>query len=254
MGNLHEGHLSLIRLAADHADHIVCSVFVNPMQFGPQEDIASYPRTLEADTALLEQQGIVDLLFTPTENDVYPHRAVGSIGLELPALAGELCGRFRPGHFNGVAAVVLRLLNIIAPDALVLGRKDYQQAVLLRYMIQDLHLGVELLLGEIVREADGLAMSSRNQYLTPAERKVAGRLHTALADTAAQVRNGGAPFTELVAPAMEGLAAAGFRPEYIELRRADDLGAATSNPQFEPHILLGAAWLGRARLIDNVRV
>jgi pantoate--beta-alanine ligase len=254
MGNLHDGHLSLIRIAAEHADRVVCSIFVNPTQFGPSEDIASYPRTPEADDALLAEQGIVDLLFVPSEDDIYPHGLNGSVVVNLPALVGELCGRSRPGHFNGVASVVLRLLNIVTPDVLVVGRKDYQQAILLARMIRDLHLPVEILLGDTVREADGLAMSSRNQYLTPAEREVAGTLHAVLQELAVQLRNGGASIDKLAPRAREQLVSAGFKPDYIELRRARELGAVTSKLPDEPLILLGAAWLGRARLIDNVPV
>jgi pantoate--beta-alanine ligase len=254
MGNLHDGHLSLIRLAAQHADRVVCSIFVNPTQFGPSEDITSYPRTPEADEALLADQGIVDLMFVPTEDDIYPHGITGSVAINLPALAGELCGRSRPGHFHGVASVVLRLLNIVAPDVLVVGRKDYQQAVLLARMILDLHLPTEIVVGDIVREADGLAMSSRNQYLTSAEREVAGTLHAVLDELAGQLRNGGGSIDKLAARARERLVGAGLKPDYIELRRAQELGAVTSKLPDEPLILLGAAWLGRARLIDNVPV
>jgi pantoate--beta-alanine ligase len=254
MGNLHDGHLSLIRLAAQHAARVVCSIFVNPTQFGPSEDIASYPRTPEADEALLADQGIVDLLFVPTEDDIYPHGITGSVAINLPALAGELCGRSRPGHFHGVASVVLRLLNIVAPDVLVVGRKDYQQAVLLARMIRDLHLPTEIVVGDIVREADGLAMSSRNQYLTSAEREVAGTLHAVLDELAGQLRNGGGSIDKLAARARERLVGSGLKTDYIELRRAQELGAVTSKLPDEPLILLGAAWLGRARLIDNVPV
>jgi pantoate--beta-alanine ligase len=193
-------------------------------------------------------------MFVPTEDDIYPHGITGSVAINLPALAGELCGRSRPGHFHGVASVVLRLLNIVAPDVLVVGRKDYQQAVLLARMILDLHLPTEIVVGDIVREADGLAMSSRNQYLTSAEREVAGTLHAVLDELAGQLRNGGGSIDKLAARARERLVGAGLKPDYIELRRAQELGAVTSKLPDEPLILLGAAWLGRARLIDNVPV
>ena len=254
MGNLHAGHVSLIDLAAAHADRVVVSIFVNPTQFGPSEDIGSYPRTPIEDDAALAAHGKTDLLFVPGVEEVYPHGIERSVGVRLPPLADDLCGRSRPGHFNGVASVVLRLLNIVTPDVLVVGRKDYQQMILIARMIDDLRLAVELMAGDIVREPDGLAMSSRNQYLKPAERNVAPALHEALRTLVEKLRSGGTNFEAHRNAALEALAGAAFRPDYLELRDARDLSVADPTDDQRERVLLAAAWLGRARLIDNICV
>ena len=254
MGNLHAGHLSLITLAAEQADRIVVSIFVNPTQFGPTEDIESYPRTPEEDEAVLAEQGRTDLLFVPGVEDIYPHGTESSVSVGLPPIADDLCGRSRPGHFNGVTSVVLRFLNIVTPDVLVLGRKDYQQLILIGRMIEDLQLDVELLAGDIVRETNGLAMSSRNRYLSAQERDAAPLLHATLHALAEKLRNGDTDFAEHRDAALEALTTAGFRPEYLELRDANDLSIANPAGGQGDRVLLAAAWLGRARLIDNVPV
>jgi pantoate--beta-alanine ligase len=252
MGNLHAGHLSLVDLARRHADRIVVSIFVNPTQFGPGEDIASYPRTPDEDRAALEAHGEADLLFSPAEAEVYPLGLADRTTVSLPKLADDLCGRTRPGHFNGVGSVVLRLVNVVRPDVLVVGSKDYQQMILLERMIEDLHLGVELVAGVIVREADGLAMSSRNQYLTATERKAAPALAAALRDVAAGLGDDPQNFVTRRAAAIAALGQKGFRVDYLELRNAADLSRIDAAGRDGQRVLLAAAWLGRARLIDNL--
>jgi pantoate--beta-alanine ligase len=253
MGNLHEGHLSLAALGAKAARRVVMSIFVNPAQFGPSEDFAAYPRTLAADEALIAAAGNVDLLFVPEVAEVYPFGVEDAVRLQLPALSRELCGAARPGHFDGVATVVCRLLNIVMPDVLFLGQKDYQQLVLIERMIADLRMPLELRMGPTQREPDGLAMSSRNRYLTPVERGQAPVLHRTLTRVREQVLAGERDFARLAADARAELTSAGFRPDYVEIRRQGDLAAA--NPQStEPLIVLAAARLGRARLIDNLFV
>ncbi len=253
MGNLHAGHMSLAALGATVAPRVVMSIFVNPTQFGPNEDYAAYPRTLEADEALIAAAGNVDLLFVPGADEIYPFGLEQAVRIQLPALSRELCGAGRPGHFDGVATVVCRLLNIVAPDLLLLGQKDYQQLVLIQRMIEDLRLVVEVRMGPTRREDDGLAMSSRNRYLDAEERSRASALHAALARVREQLLAGARDFALLTADASAELERAGFRPEYVEIRRQGDL--ARAEPQSaEPRIVLGAARLGRARLIDNLLV
>jgi pantoate--beta-alanine ligase len=253
MGNLHAGHLSLAKLAAESAPRVVMSIFVNPTQFGPSEDFASYPRTLTADTALIEAAGDVDLLFVPDTGEIYPFGPEQAVRVRLPPLAAELCGASRPGHFDGVASVVCRLLNIVTPDVLVLGQKDYQQFVLVQRMIADLRMPVELRMGPTLRERDGLAMSSRNRYLDEQQRKKAPALHAALARVCEQLRAASTDFAGLTAEAREALDRAGLKPDYVEVRRRTDLAPATADPT-EKRVVVAAAWIGRARLIDNLFV
>jgi pantoate--beta-alanine ligase len=249
MGNLHAGHVSLAALAAQAASRVVMSIFVNPTQFGPNEDFAAYPRTLEQDTALVAAAGSVDLLFVPDAREMYPFGLDEAVRIQLPPLSRELCGASRPGHFDGVGTVVCRLLNAVLPDVLVLGQKDYQQFKLVERMIADLHMPVELRMGPTMREPDGLAMSSRNRYLDGDERRRAPALHAALARVRDGLRNG-SDATPLLAAARTDLERAGFRPDYVEVRRAVDLARPTGE-RGEKLVVLGAAWLGRARLIDN---
>jgi pantoate--beta-alanine ligase len=254
MGNLHDGHTSLTALAAAECDRTVASIFVNPTQFGPNEDFAAYPRTLAEDTARLEAAGTVDLLFVPDEKEIYPYGLDQAARVVLPPLSRELDGASRPGHFDGVASVVYRLLNIVMPDVLVLGQKDYQQVILLERMIRDLRLPVRVRVGETRREPDGLAMSSRNRYLDAAERRRAPELHAALARLGAALRAGRRDHGALEREAVEELARAGFRPDYVEIRRAADLAKPKADDRPDDLVVLGAAWLGRARLIDNLRI
>ena len=253
MGNLHAGHMSLAALSAQAAARVVMSIFVNPTQFGPSEDFSAYPRTLAADEALIAAAGNVDLLFVPDTVEIYPFGMEHAVRVQLPALSQELCGASRPGHFDGVAAVVCRLLNIVAPDVLFLGQKDYQQFVLMQRMIEDLRLPVELRMAPTYREPDGLAMSSRNRYLDAAERSQAPALYRALASVRDQLRAGTRDFARLTADARVDLERAGLRPEYVEIRREKDLAAADAGAS-EQRIVLAAARLGRARLIDNLLV
>ncbi len=253
MGNLHEGHLSLARLAAGAAARVVTTIYVNPTQFGPGEDFAAYPRTLDEDRERLIALGVVDALFVPESTEIYPFGIDDAVRVTLPALAHELCGAHRPGHLDGVASVVCRLLNIATPDILVLGEKDYQQLVLMRRMVEDLRLPVRVLGGETKRERDGLAMSSRNRYLSTEERARAPELHATLVDVCEALRGGARDFAALEARGVERLRAAGFVPDYVEVRRAEDL-ARPGGAGDEQLIVLAAARLGKARLIDNVRV
>lgn len=254
MGNLHAGHMSLAALCGAAADRVVMSIFVNPTQFGPAEDFGAYPRTLADDTALIDAAGGVDLLFVPPVAEIYPYGSDDAVHVMLPSLSRDLCGASRPGHFDGVASVVVRLLNIVAPDVLFLGQKDYQQFILMGRMISDLRLPVELRMGPTVRESDGLALSSRNRYLSAEERQRAPGLQAALARVAADVRRGATDFTALRGAARAELERAGFLPDYVEIRRREDLAAADASLPDERRIVLGAARLGRARLIDNLFV
>jgi len=254
MGNLHDGHVSLTALAADECDRVVASIFVNPTQFGPSEDFAAYPRTPAEDSARLVAAGTVDLLFVPEVGEIYPYGLEHAIRVALPPLSRELDGASRPGHFDGVASVVCRLLNVVTPDVLVLGQKDYQQVILVERMIRDLRMPVRVRVGETRREPDGLAMSSRNRYLDAAQRRQAPALQAALARLRAAVRAGRWDYGALEAAAVEELARAGFRPDYVEVRRAADLAKPGAGDRADDLVVLGAAWLGRARLIDNLRI
>ncbi len=249
MGALHEGHLSLIRLALEKADRVCVSLFVNPTQFGPNEDFDRYPRDEAADARKIAAAG-AHLLFAPAPGEVYPPGHLTRV--QVPVLGDELEGAFRPGFFTGVATVVAKLLLMALPDAAVFGAKDYQQLQVIRRMVADLDIPVRIEGGETVREADGLALSSRNAYLAADERRIAPALHAAIAATARSVA-AGADSAEAEAKAARGLLAAGFtRVDYVAVRDAETL-AAWPGPT-RPGRVLAAAWLGRTRLIDNVEV
>ncbi len=252
MGNLHGGHLELVDRLAGEVDRLVVSIFVNPLQFGPDEDYDSYPRTLEADLAALEERGVA-AAFAPTAREMYPGAEPPRTGIDVPALTGTLCGASRPGHFAGVAVVVVKLLNIIEPDVAIFGRKDYQQLQVVRRVVHDLDLPVAIRDGPVVREADGLALSSRNSYLAPEQRRRAPALYAALCELAAALRDGRRDLAALEAQGRERLLAAGFDAvDYVAVRRCEDL----AEPRGDEACLvcLGAAYLGSARLIDNVEV
>ncbi len=251
MGNLHAGHLSLVDAARTLADRVVVSIFVNPTQFGPGEDFAAYPRTLDKDRRQLTRAS-VDVLFAPPVEEIYPDAARPGTVVSVPGLSGILCGQFRPGHFDGVASVVTRLFNIVQPDSAVFGQKDYQQLLVIRRLQADLHLPVKIVAAPTAREPDGLALSSRNQYLDGAQRATAPGLHRALADCAGELHRGNRKFEALESRGMAGLVAAGFRPDYFAIRNAADLGAPTTASR--NLVVLAAGHLGRARLIDNVLV
>jgi len=248
MGNLHEGHLELVRIARQHGSCVVVSIFVNPLQFGPSEDFDKYPRTLEADCAGLE--GLADVVFAPEANEIYPVQQ--DVFIELPALAGELDGAARPGHFRGMATVVLKLLNIVQPQVAIFGKKDYQQLHLVRQMVRQFNLPVEIVGGETVRAPDGLALSSRNQYLSDAERTEAPFLYQTLMEVRQMLRAGGRDFQQLEKDAMHKLAARGWGVDYVAVRAQSTL----LQPQPGDHelVVLVAARLGAARLIDNIEI
>lgn len=254
MGNLHAGHLSLAQIAAETADKVVLSIFVNPTQFGPGEDFAAYPRTFAADWASVVDAGTVDAVFAPEAAEIYPFGAEDAVRIAMPPLSRELCGAKRPGHFDGVATVVCRFLNIVAPDLLVLGQKDYQQFILIQHMAADLRLPVSVIRGPIQREPDGLAMSSRNRYLTAEQRQAAPVLHAVLQQVRSALRSGASDYAQLEADAGRRLAETGFRPDYVEVRRAADLAKPAGGDPSAELIVLGAGWLGKARLIDNLLV
>jgi pantoate--beta-alanine ligase len=250
MGNLHAGHMSLIEAARQHGDRFVASIFVNPMQFGPNEDYAHYPRTPRDDEQRLAAAGC-DLMFMPDVLEIYPNGPENAARVEVPLLSQVLDGEFRPGHFQGVATVVTKLLNIVEPDAAIFGEKDFQQLTVIRRMVADLCMSVTIIGAATVRESDGLAMSSRNQYLTVAERQVAPALHRALQQARARLAAGGYD-RDVETEGIAALNAAGFRPDYFAVRDARDLQPAT--PACRELVVLVAARLGKARLIDNLRV
>lgn len=250
MGNLHAGHLRLMSEARRHASAVVASIFVNPLQFGANEDFDAYPRTPAEDHSALESAA-VDLLFTPTEHEMYPGGAARMTTVEVPELGDMLCGSFRPGHFRGVATVVNRLFNLVQPDVAIFGKKDYQQLAVIRQMVGDLGMPVQIVGVETVREGDGLALSSRNQYLTGPERALAPSLYATLVDVGDRV-NAGAALATVEHRATEALRAAGFRPDYVSIRRQSDLTVPATADQ--DLVVLAAAWLGRTRLIDNLEI
>lgn len=250
MGNLHAGHLSLIEAARRHGERFVASLFVNPMQFGPNEDFAHYPRTPREDERMLASAGC-DLMFMPDVAEVYPRGYAASTRIEVPELSSILCGQFRPGHFEGVATVVAKLFNIVEPDIAVFGEKDYQQLTIIRRMVADLCMPVEILGAPTVREKDGLAMSSRNQYLTPEERRIAPRIFAELERAAARLEAGDSDYAAVERAGLQALESAGFRPDYFSVR-ARDLSAPA--PGLRELVVLTAARLSRARLIDNLQV
>ena len=248
MGNLHRGHIHLVERARELAPRTVASIFVNPMQFGPSEDFAAYPRTLDADSRQLEAAGL-DLLFAPSVAEVYPRPLEQMTQVTVPELPAVLCGASRPTHFSGVTTVVSKLFNMVQPDIAVFGEKDWQQLVIIRRMAADLDMPVAIVGVPTVREPDGLALSSRNGYLSAEERAIAPTLYATLRATAERLRAGERDIAALEAEAKVKLASAGFRPDYFEIRRPDDL----QRPSLEDATLriFAAAWLGRARLIDN---
>jgi pantoate--beta-alanine ligase len=247
MGNLHEGHLALMRVARKHGDTVVASIFVNRLQFAPTEDFDRYPRTMEADRAGLVREG-VDVLFAPDEREMYPVPQTYRVKPE--PLGAELEGAFRPGFFDGVCTVVLKLFHLVAPQVAVFGKKDRQQLAIVRGMVQQFNMPIEIVAGETVRAPDGLALSSRNNYLSPAERAEAPTLHRVMRGVADAVRAGRTDYAALEASACAELAERGWAPDYVAVRdeslRVPKEGSAS--------VVLGAARLGGTRLIDNVEV
>jgi len=251
MGNLHAGHLRLVERAQDAAEHVVVSIFVNPLQFGPNEDFKNYPRTLEADKNKLIAAG-TELLFAPSIDEMYAGDREQITRVDVPGLTNILDGKFRPGHFAGMATVVTKLLNMVQPDVALFGEKDYQQLLIIRRLVDDLSQPVEIIGVPTVREMDGLAMSSRNLYLTPSERELAPELFHTLEALAQELRDGRREFQRLESEAVRKLSTIGMRPDYVAIRAASTL-AAPDNGTVNL-VILAAAWLGKARLIDNIQV
>ena len=250
MGNLHLGHASLIGAAHLHGRRVVASVFVNPLQFGPSEDFSAYPRTPDDDASLLAEQG-VDALFTPTVAEMYPDGSSVSTIIDLPELTSILCGVYRPGHFQGVATVVVKLLCLVQPDVAIFGEKDYQQLTVIRRVVEDLNVPVRIVGAQTVRADDGLALSSRNRYLSAAERATAPRLYRALDHARRRIESGDADIAAIEGEGRKALEAAGIRPDYFEVRTADHLASPVG--QDLNLVVLAAGRLGRARLIDNLQ-
>jgi len=252
MGNLHDGHITLMRKARAHGDCVVASIFVNRLQFRPGEDFEKYPRTLEADCEKLVAAG-VDHLFAPSEEELYPtpQRYLVEPPVEH---ANILEGEFRPGHFRGVATVVMKLFSIVQPQAALFGKKDYQQFMVLSAMVREFALPIEVIPGETVRAPDGLALSSRNGYLSPAERAEAPRLYRILAGVAEAVRGGRRDFATLETEAMAELSAHGWLPDYVAVRQRIDLQSPPTEGPMPPLVVLAAARLGTTRLIDNLEI
>lgn len=250
MGNLHEGHLALVREAKKRADNVVVSIFVNRLQFGQGEDFDKYPRTLQQDADKLAGEGVA-VLFAPDEKELYPN-VEQRYNIEPPNLQNELCGKFRPGHFRGVATVVGKLFNIVEADVACFGKKDYQQLAVIKGFVEDLNFNVEIVPVNTGRAADGLALSSRNQYLNAAERAEAPRLYRELQHAAAQLQTGNVAYTQIEQTAIQNLTEAGWVVDYVEIRHAGSLEVARMGDK--NLVVLAAARLGGTRLIDNIEV
>jgi len=250
MGNLHAGHVSLIEAARKHGKRFVSSIFVNPMQFGPNEDFAHYPRTPTQDAKMLADAGC-DLMFSPEVGEIYPNGAANATRVEVPGISSILCGEFRPGHFEGVATIVAKLFHIVDPDVAIFGEKDFQQLTVIRRMVADLCLRVEIVGAPTVRERDGLAMSSRNQYLGAEERQLAPTIYRQLQQAVTALKSGVRDFRSIEGTGRAALDSAGFRTDYFSVRDANSL--APAQPDTKNFVVLTAARLGKARLIDNLQ-
>ena len=251
MGNLHAGHLSLVDLAREHAEKVIVSIFVNPTQFGEGEDFDQYPRTLERDAMRLKKTA-ADLVFAPDVETIYPFGLDMATKVSVPGLTENFCGASRPGHFDGVTTVVARLFAIVRPDVAVFGQKDYQQQLVIRHMTEDMNLAVSIITGATVRDDDGLALSSRNSYLSDEERAVAPLLHETLEFVGNELQNGRRNYKDLESRAGERLADGGFDVDYFSIRRAQNL--EVPDRDCDEIVVLAAARLGKARLIDNIVV
>jgi pantoate--beta-alanine ligase len=249
MGNLHAGHAALVEKAAQRADFVVASIFVNPLQFGPSEDLDKYPRTLIADQEKLVEAGC-HLLFTPDVDEMYPHGMDGQTRVSVPVISEGLCGASRPGHFEGVATVVSKLFNMVQPDLAIFGQKDFQQLAVIRTLVRDLNMPIQIIGEPTVRADDGLALSSRNGYLSAEQRASAPVLYQSLRDMADAIRAGEHDFAKLISTAQAQHSAAGFRPDYLEVREANGLRPATGDDR--QLVILVAAFIGSTRLIDNL--
>lgn len=250
MGNLHEGHLKLVDLAKRYADKVVVSIFVNPMQFGKNEDLDNYPRTLEADCQALAERGVAGV-FAPQVSDIYPRGLDVQTVIEVPQISDILCGASRPGHFRGVATIVAKLFNMVQPQYAVFGEKDYQQLQVIRLMVKDLSLPVDIISAPTERALDGLALSSRNGYLSHQERQQAPQLYATLQQLQKCLQHGEEDAKSVLQDGAQQLTTLGFKVDYLELRRPSDLQVAT--PDDNDLVLLVAAYLGTTRLIDNLQ-
>ncbi len=251
MGNLHAGHIALVELAREHAERVVVSLFVNPTQFGDGEDFDKYPRTLERDKRRLKMTP-ADLVFVPNVDTMYPFGVENATTISVPGLTANFCGASRPGHFDGVTTVVLRLFALVQPDVAIFGQKDYQQQLVIRRMVEDLNLPISIITGETIREDDGLALSSRNSYLSDEQRRLAPMLHEVLSSVGSELANGRRNFEELEANASQRLSDAGFDVDYFAIRRAQNL--EIPDRDCDDLVVLAAAQLGVPRLIDNIIV
>jgi pantoate--beta-alanine ligase len=251
MGNLHQGHLNLVREAKKQADIVVVSIFVNPMQFGPDEDLDAYPRTLESDSRLLKELG-VDVLFMPKAIDIYARGLEQQTFVEVPGLSYMICGASRPGHFRGVATIVCKLFNMVQPNSAFFGEKDFQQLQVIKAMVTDLSMNLKVFGVATTREEDGLAMSSRNQYLKGEERKLAPTLYEKMQKISGEIQAGRRDFANLTQEYKLQLSKLGFNPDYLEIRSAETLLQPGHEDQHL--VLLAAAFLGKTRLIDNLQI
>ncbi|MFK3800283.1 pantoate--beta-alanine ligase [Pseudomonas sp. NPDC088444] len=251
MGNLHSGHTALVTKATQRADFVVASIFVNPLQFGANEDLATYPRTLAADQEKLLQAGC-HLLFTPTVEEMYPHGMADQTIVRVPVVSEGLCGGSRPGHFDGVSTVVSKLFNMVQPDIAIFGQKDFQQLAVVSALVRDLNMPIQIIGEPTVRAADGLALSSRNGYLTEAERATAPALYRVIKQIGDALHNGEQNHEQLLVDGKKALENAGLRPDYLEIRNAVTLRPTTPNDL--DLVVLGAAFLGKTRLIDNLHL
>jgi len=249
MGGLHQGHMGLVRLAHEYAERVVTSVFVNPTQFGPREDFENYPRTFDTDRRRLSRAG-VDIMFAPTHEEIYPFGVENMTSVSVPELSTILCGEYRPGHFDGVTSVVNRLFNTVTPDVAVFGQKDYQQLAIIRRMVADLHMPIKILASPTFRDKNGLALSSRNRYLTDEERGRAGELYATICACRDRYLGGVRDLKVLEKEGFERLAGAGFKAEFLTVRKSGDLSLPDDDSRFL--VVLAAARLGETRLIDNV--
>jgi pantoate--beta-alanine ligase len=251
MGNLHQGHLNLVREAKKQADIVVVSIFVNPMQFGPDEDLDAYPRTLQSDSRLLKELG-VDVLFMPKATDIYARGLEQQTFVEVPGLSYMICGASRPGHFRGVATIVCKLFNMVQPNLAFFGEKDFQQLQVIKAMVTDLSMNLKVFGMATTRDDDGLAMSSRNQYLKDKERKLAPSLYEKMQQLASEIQLGRRDFSKITQEYKLQLAELGFNPDYLEIRNVENLLQPGHEDQHL--VLLAAVFLGKTRLIDNLQI
>ena len=249
MGNLHSGHVALVEKAKQRADFVVTSIFVNPLQFGPSEDLSKYPRSLAADQEKLIEVDC-DLLFAPELEEIYPDGMQGQTTVHVPVASEGLCGASRPGHFDGVATVVSKLFNMVQPDLAIFGQKDFQQLAVIRTLVRDLNMPIQIIGEPTVRADDGLALSSRNGYLNAEQRAAAPVLYRTLREMAAAIQAGERDYAKLIHAAQAQHSAAGFRPDYLEVREANGMRPATADDQHL--VILLAAFIGSTRLIDNL--